>query len=197
MSASPIARRSLAPSMILVAAVLVTACTRASPPATNTPAPLPAEVRALIDRAAIENRLVDYYSHIGAGESFDFSAFFTDDGVLDVNGLVAQGRDQILDLYRRAGSGEAPPARDDSVPPGRFHMALTNVKIEVAGAAATADVLWTSFHTESLITPPQLEEQGRDHTEWVERDGRWLIARRTVTSDSGMPKGLLSSYVER
>jgi hypothetical protein len=55
----------------------------------------------------------------------------------------------------------------------------------------------TSFHADSLTSPPKLEEQGRDHCELAKRDGRWRIVRRTLTSDSGMPEGLLRSYVQR
>ncbi|HTY65007.1 MAG TPA: hypothetical protein VMG30_22350, partial [Acidobacteriota bacterium] len=48
------------------------------------------QVTALIDRATIENLMVDYYSHIGNG-SFNFGQYFVKDGVLDVNGIVAKG----------------------------------------------------------------------------------------------------------
>jgi hypothetical protein len=38
----------------------------------------------LLDRAQIEDMLVDYYAKLGTGGG-DFSAFYVDDAVLDVN----------------------------------------------------------------------------------------------------------------
>jgi hypothetical protein len=53
--------------------------------AQTAPAAKSPGITALIDRAAIENLMVDYYSHIGNG-SFNFGQYFAKDGVLDVNG---------------------------------------------------------------------------------------------------------------
>ena len=58
------------------------------------PAAQSPEVTALIDRTVIENLLVDYYSHIG-NSSFNFGQYFVRDGVLDVNGIVAKGAEEI------------------------------------------------------------------------------------------------------
>src|SRR5690348_3056879 len=86
-----------------IVSVALTACAKeptaaaaAAPaaPAAQAPAPLPTEVVTLIDRAAIENLYADYYAHFGTG-FVDYSQYFTQDGVLDVNGLVAKGADQI------------------------------------------------------------------------------------------------------
>ena len=52
----------------------------------------------------IEDLLVDYYAGLGAGRH-DFGAFYVEDGVLDVNGLVAQGKQPIEDLYRKVAQG--------------------------------------------------------------------------------------------
>jgi hypothetical protein len=48
----------------------------------------------LVDRAMIEDLLVDYYSQLGAGKH-DFSYWFAADGILDVNGEVGQGKEGI------------------------------------------------------------------------------------------------------
>ena len=160
-------------------------------PAGQTP-----EVTALIDRAAIENLMVDYYSHIG-DSSFDFSRYFAPGGVLDVNGIVAQGAVAIKALYVRASGGAiaAPPAKDPNAPPrAMFNMQLTNLKVDVAGDTATAEMFWSSLETETLISPPKVTEYGRDRTELVKQNGHWLIKHRMVTSGGGMPEGELKSY---
>src|SRR5262245_1995770 len=58
----------------------------------------------LLDRTQIEDLLVDYYGQLGSGRR-DFGAYYAEDGVLDVNGLVAQGPKAIEELYRKVGSG--------------------------------------------------------------------------------------------
>ena len=158
-------------------------------------APSP-EVTALIDRAIIENLMVDYYSHIG-NSSFNFGQYFVKDGVLDVNGLVATGAEEIKRLYVRAsgGAAAAPPKQDPNAPPrGMFNMQLTNLKVEVTGSIATADMFWSSVESKTLISPPSVTEYGRDHTELAKQNGHWLIKHRVVTSGGGMPEGELQSY---
>jgi len=154
------------------------------------------ELTALVDRAVIENLMVDYYSHIG-DSSFNFSRYFVPDGVLDVNGIVASGAEEIKALYVRAsgGAGAAPPKPDPAAPPrGMFNMQLTNLKVDVSADTATADMFWSSVESKTLISPPSVTEYGRDHTELVKRNGHWLIRHRIVTSGGGMPESELQSY---
>ena len=138
-----------------------------------------ATLTTLLDRAQIEDMLVDYYGQLGAGRH-DFGTFYVEDGALNVNGLVAQGRQGIEDLYKKLAEGS--PRR-----PGTFRMLLTNPKIVVKGDTATADVIWTGVNSESVTAPPQLIEQGREHDELVKRDGHWYFKHRVITSDGGMP----------
>jgi hypothetical protein len=44
-------------------------------------------------------------------------------------------------------------------------MQLTNLKVEVTGNTATADMFWSSVESKTLISPPSVTEYGRDHTE--------------------------------
>ena len=143
----------------------------------------------LLDRAQIEDLLVDYYAKLGSGGS-DFSAFYVEDAVLDVNGLVAKGKKPIEDLYKKA--AEESPARK-----GTFRMLLTNLKIVVNGTSATADVMWTGINSETVKAAPQFIEQGREHDELVKRDGRWYFKRRVITSDGGLPGMFEKNYKKR
>lgn len=184
--------RRLAVLVAAGAAVLLGACSRESaPPAVS------AELVALQDRAAIENLLADYYAGFGASGEHDFSSFFTPDGVLDVNGMVATGADQIRAMYKQA-AGTPPPVRSaDAPPPGRSVMVLSNLSIRVEGDRATSNSLFTALHTDSLTGRPWVNEYGREHNEYVRRDGRWQISRRIVTTDAGMPESLLKGYIQR
>jgi hypothetical protein len=149
----------------------------------------PATLATLLDRAQIEDMLVEYYAGLGAGRH-DFGTYYVADGVLDVNGVVAQGKQGIEDLYKKA--AETNPPR-----PGTFRMMLSNLKIVVNGNTATADVVWTGVNSASVTATPQFVEQGREHDELVKRDGRWLFKHRVITSDGGMPTSYEKTYKKR
>ncbi len=183
------------PGFVLLS-FLALVCIARGVQAQAAPAAQSPDVTALIDRAVIENLMVDYYSHIG-NSSFNFGQYFVKDGVLDVNGIVAKGAEEIKALYVRAsgGAAAAPPKKDPNAPPrGMFIMQLTNLKVEVTGNTATADMFWSSVESKTLISPPSVTEYGRDHTELVKQSGHWLIRQRVVTSGGGMPEGELPSY---
>ena len=40
-------------------------------------------------------------------------------------------------------------------------------------------------------------EIGLESTDLIKQDGRWLMTRRVITSDGGMPEGLLDGYEVR
>jgi SnoaL-like domain len=143
----------------------------------------------LLDRAQIEDMLVNYYENFGITDSH-FGSYYLADGVLDVNGLVARGERQIEELYKRTAEGT--PRR-----PGRFHMLLTNPRIRVSGDTATADVVWTGIISDTPQSTPHFVEQGREHDELVKRSGRWYFKYRAITSDGGMPAMFEKSYKNR
>src|SRR6185312_1036233 len=105
----------------------------------------------LLDRAYIEDMLVDYYGQLGSNRS-DFGSFYVPEGILDVNGIVAQGQKPIEDLYKKIGGQQPRPV-------GTFRMLLTNPKIVVNGDSETKEAT------------PKFVEQGREHDELVKRDG--------------------------
>jgi hypothetical protein len=146
-------------------------------------------LNTLLDRAQIEDLLVDYYAQLGTGGK-NFGNFYVEDSILDVNGTIAQGKKAIEDLYKDAGGG-APTQR------GTFRMLLTNLKIVVSGAAATADVIWTGVNSETVKATPQFVEQGREHDELVKRNGRWYFKHRVITSDGGLSGIFEKTYKPR
>jgi hypothetical protein len=146
-------------------------------------------LNTLLDRAQIEDLLVDYYTQLGTGGS-NFSTFYVEDSILDVNGLIAQGKKGIEDLYKKAGEGAAPR-------PGTFRMLLNNLKIVVKGTSATADVIWTGINSETVKATPQFIEQGREHDELVKVKGRWYFKHRVITSDGGLSGIFEKTYKPR
>ena len=173
-------------TFFLLALAILMLDVSAMPAAAEYPA---TTLSTLLDRAQIEDMLVDYYAKLGTGGS-NFSAFYVEDAVLDVNGLVAKGKKPIEDLYKMA--AEESPARK-----GTFRMLLTNLKIVVDGTSATADVIWTGINSETVKAVPQFVEQGREHDELLKRDGRWYFKRRVITSDGGLTGIFAKTYKPR
>ena len=177
---------------ILVALGLVTACSVAP----TTPS---SELTALVERAAIEDLFSNYYSQFGPNSRHDFVSFFTADGRLEVNGLIAQNPDEIRALYVQAGvgGGEETPQAEGAVPEGVSEMIYTNLKIDLQGDRAVATLLWHSIKSELLTSAPKVTEYGSERTELVKQDGRWLIRNRVVLTEGGMPESLLKYYPKK
>ena len=173
-------------ALFLLASVVLMLAVSGMPAKAEQPA---TTLSTLLDKAQIQDMLVDYYSQLGAG-GHDFGSFYAEDGVLDVNGIIAQGKKAIEDLYKKSADGS--PSNQ-----GKFHMLLTNLKIVVNGSSATADVVWTGVKAETVKSTPQFVEQGREHDELVKLKGRWYFKRRVITSDAGLPPMYEKTYKQR
>jgi len=132
----------------------------------------------------------DYYANFGGSVNEDFAKYYTEDAVFDVNGLVYRGRQEIVGLYDTLGDNNA-------LPPGTFHMLITNPQIKVDGDTATAKFLWTGVMNDRIDAPPRFQEQGREYDLLVKQDGNWLIRKRTVIADSGLPAMFAKTYTPR
>ena len=147
----------------------------------------------LLDRIQIEDMIVRYYVDMSAGKSHDLTLYYTEDAVLDVNGLISTGREAIEKLYAGlgGGGGEAPAFK------GTMHMLLNNAIINVDGNNATAWFVWTGFINEDIKGAPKVLEQGTEFDELVKVNGKWLIKKRYITADSGLSTGDWPNYKPR
>ena len=178
---------------LFIALLLISACSQA-------PTKPPPELTALVEHAAIEDLFNDYYGQFGPDGGHDFMSFFTTDGRLEVNGLVANGYDEIKAMYVMAGAGgeeEESPKAEGAVPEGISRMMYTNLKIDLQGDKAVATLLWHSIKSDLLTSAPKVTEYGSERTDLVKQDGHWLISKRVILSEGGMPEGMLESYPER
>jgi hypothetical protein len=144
----------------------------------------------LLDRIQIEDLLIAYYQPLGSGGG-DMTAFYTEDGVLDLNGRVYQGKAGVKQAYRDAAAAMGPSFK------GKFHILMNNPRIVVNGESATADLIWTGVASESATAQPHLVEQGREHDDLVKLAGHWLLKKRVITSDGGLPDFYAKTYRDR
>jgi ketosteroid isomerase-like protein len=152
-----------------------------------------ADQSALADRIAIEDMVTRYYGNFGKQDAAeDFGAFYTEDAVFDVNGIVSTGREAIEAFYVDTGDDEEAPAAQ-----GTFHMMISNPVIDVDGDTATAQFMWTGVMNTGIQERPQLFEQGREYDLLVKQDGEWRIQKRVVIADSGLPERYMATYTPR
>jgi len=149
-------------------------------------------METLLDRIQIEDLLVKYYYDLASGKAHEMSEYFTEDAMLDVDGTIAHGRDEIAKLY-----GGGPARKADAAPRPQNHMLLTNPVIEVRGNRAMAHVIWTGVSNSGVGKPPTVTEQGREDSELVKVGGKWLIKRRYISSDSGLPDRFDKTFKQR
>jgi ketosteroid isomerase-like protein len=148
--------------------------------------------QAALDRVAIVDLLSRYYGNFGGTASDAFDRYYTDDATFDVNGHVAHGKKAIEGIYAGlASTGDSPATR------GTFHMLMTNPVVDVNGDTATATLLWTGILNTKVDAPPQFVEQGREYDKLVKKDGQWLIQKRVVVADSGLPASFKDTYTPR
>ena len=160
---------------------------------TSAQTTLSAEQQALADRIAIEDMVTRYYGNFGKQDAAeDFGAFYTEDAVFDVNGIVSNGREAIEAFYTDTGDDEEAPAAQ-----GTFHMMISNPVIDVNGDTATAQFMWTGVMNTGIQERPLLFEQGREYDELVKQDGEWRIKKRVVIADSGLPDRYMATYEPR
>jgi uncharacterized protein (TIGR02246 family) len=148
--------------------------------------------RVLADRIAIEDLVTRYYENLGADAAGQFGSYYTEDAVFDVNGEISTGREEIEALYAAMDSeGDAPATQ------GTFHMIISNPVIDVDGDSATAKFLWTGVMNSDVKARPVIYEQGREYDLLVRQNGKWLIKKRTVIADSGLPERFAATYQPR
>lgn len=146
----------------------------------------------LLDRIQIEDMLLAYYYGFEVDEGHDWTQMYTEDAVLDINGMVYQGKAGIQGLYDNY--GEISP--EENVP-GKVHVLMTNPRIIVTGDTATAHMIYTEVMNDSVYLAPRLIEQGREDTKFRKIDGKWYITERLITQDGGLPPAYFSTYKPR
>jgi ketosteroid isomerase-like protein len=144
----------------------------------------PVTMETLLDRIQIEDFLTRYYYDLSVGKAHELAEYFTEDAVLDVDGMVAKGHKEIAKLYQRPEGAESPAAKAQY---RRGAMLLSNPIINVEGDIATAHLIWTGVINEGVGKPPSVYEQGREYSELRKVNGKWLLTRRFISSDSGLP----------
>ena len=74
---------------------------------------------------------------------------------------------------------------------------VPSLVVDVDGDTATARMLWTGVDNNDLRGPPTIREQGREYDLLVREGNKWLIKKRVVVADSGLPENMVETYDKR
>ena len=143
----------------------------------------PATLRALADRAQIEDLLTRYYYNLGHGEADSFSAYYADDAELVLGPKTYKGKAGIQSAYESAGKAN-PGLKAFS-----FNVLLSNPLVVVHGDTATARLIFTEVVIDKQGDPPHLLTQGREYDHLVKVHGRWRFQKRQIMPGAEAPPG--------
>lgn len=146
------------------------------------PAPLPAQVNlgTYEDRIAVEDVMARYVWTVDSLDADGYVAVFTEDALIDSNGNISKGHDQIrkivTDLIKRRDDNKA-----KGLPTANLYHVISNVRITFPKAGeAVHQSYWQTVRRDNdgkMIAAAM----GRSEDHLVKRNGKWLIQSRRLT----------------
>ena len=135
--------------------------------------------RLLVDRAAIHEVMQKYVWSVDALDADGYVSVFTEDAVVDSNGIVHKGhaeiRKVVTDLQARQALNRA-----EGKPPGNLYHVISNERISFTSAT---EALYQSYW--QTLRKGQENRYvaggfGRSEDRLVKRDGLWRIKSRKL-----------------
>jgi uncharacterized protein (TIGR02246 family) len=132
------------------------------------------------DRVAVEDVMTRYVWAVDSLDADGYVAVFTEDAVIDSNGTISRGRDEIraivTSLIRRRDENKA-----RGVPAANLYHVISNVRITFPQPGeALHQSYWQTVRRDANGTMAAAA-MGRSEDRLVKRNGRWLIQSRRLT----------------
>jgi uncharacterized protein (TIGR02246 family) len=132
------------------------------------------------DRIAVEDVMARYVWTVDSLDADGYVAVFTEDAVIDSNGSISKGHDEIrkivTNLIKRRDDNKA-----KGLPAGNLYHQISNVRITFPKAN---EALYQSYwQTVRRDTDGKMiaAAMGRSEDHLVKRNGKWLIQFRKLT----------------
>ena len=144
---------------------------------------LPADKNAqhqLVDRAAIQEVMQKYIWSVDALDADGYVSVFTEDAVIDSNGMIEKGHEQIRKVVTGLQARQA-ENRAAGKPPGALYHVISNERISFQSATeATYQSYWQTLRkgTENRYIAGGFGKS-EDHLV-KQKDGKWLIKSRKL-----------------
>jgi uncharacterized protein (TIGR02246 family) len=132
------------------------------------------------DRVAVEDVMARYVWAVDSLDPDGYVAVFTEDAVIDSNGTISKGHDEIrqivTSLIKRRADNKAKGA-----PAANLYHMVSNVRITFpAPGEAVHQSYWQTVRRDTNGTMIAAA-MGRSEDRLVKRNGTWLIRQRTLT----------------
>ena len=132
------------------------------------------------DRIAVEDVMARYVWTVDSLDADGYVAVFTDDAVIDSNGAISKGRDEIRKIVTGL-MARRDENRAKGVPTANLYHVISNVRITFpAPGEALHQSYWQTVRRDKngQMTAAAM---GRSEDRLVKRNGRWLIQFRKLT----------------
>ena len=137
------------------------------------------DVRQLVDRAAILEVMQKYVWSVDALDADGYVSVFTEDAVVDSQGIVHKGhaeiRKVVTDLLARQASNRA-----EGKPPGNLYHVISNERVSFTSATEALYQSYWQTMRKAEGTRYIAGGFGRSEDRLVKRNGKWLIQSRKL-----------------
>jgi len=133
------------------------------------------------DRIAVEDVMARYVWTVDSLDADGYVAVFTEDAVIDSNGNISKGHEQIrkivTDLIKRRDDNKA-----KGQPTANLYHVISNVRITFPKAGeALHQSYWQTVRRDAASGRMIAAAMGRSEDHLVKRNGKWLIQFRKLT----------------
>jgi 3-phenylpropionate/cinnamic acid dioxygenase small subunit len=136
--------------------------------------------RQLVDRAAIEEVMQKYIWSVDSLDADGYVSVFTEDAVIDSNGVIEKGHENIRKVVTGLQARQA-ANRAEGKPPGALYHVISNERISFQSPTeATYQSYWQTMRkgTDNRYTAGGFGTS-EDHLV-KQKDGKWLIKSRKL-----------------
>jgi uncharacterized protein (TIGR02246 family) len=132
------------------------------------------------DRIAVEDAMARYVWSVDSLDAEGYVAVFTEDAVIDANGNISKGREEIrkivTSLIQRRDDNKA-----KGLPPSNMHHVISNVRITFPKPGEALHQSYWQTVVRDKDGRMNAGAMGRSEDRLVKRNGRWLIQSRKLT----------------
>ena len=139
-----------------------------------------AAVQQQADRIAIEEVMHKYVWSVDSLDADGYVSVFTADAVIDSNGVLSKGHDEIRKVVTGMASRQA-ANRAEGKPPGALYHVVSNERISFSSPAEAVYRSYWQTMRKGQDGRYATGGFGRSEDHLVKRDGKWLISHRKLT----------------
>lgn len=142
------------------------------------------DVNYASDRAQIEDLQARYLFALDWQDAEAYAATFTEDGIMDWAGGIAQGKEAIREEVRGMRANYAAQATEDApLRPARRRHFISNMVIKIDGDSATGRAYWMEFDNRNADRKGYSGAYGHYEDELRKVDGQWLFSKRKIYNE--------------